>query len=86
MGTIKNFLLKFISSKKFISDLLASLKIPVICNPLCAKNYSNFHMVVKLLLQLCLLYYPHSCVLCSLSAPLSFVLTAGAIKLFRMCL
>lgn len=60
MGTITNFYLKCIRSKKFISDLLASLKILVICNSLCARGYSDFYMVVKLLLQLCLLY------LCSL--------------------
>lgn len=54
-STITIFCLKFISSKKFIYDLPSSLKIPVICNPLCARDYSDFHMVVKLLLQLCLL-------------------------------
>lgn len=60
VGAITKFYLEFMSFKKFIYDLLASLKIPVICNLLFARDYSDFHMVVKLLLQSCVLY------LCSL--------------------
>lgn len=76
MGTIANFYLKFVSSKKFIYDLLAFLfLIPVICNHLCARDYFDFHMVEKLLLELCLRYLHSLLILCSLSAPLSFVLT-----------
>lgn len=87
MGTIANFYLKFVSSKKFIYGLLAFLfLIPVICNHLCARDYSDFHMVEKLLLELCLRYLRSLLVLCSLSAPLSFVLTAGAIKLCMVSL